>query len=131
LTYRAAQPAARAIHAALQRTGFVKANDGLIAGELGWHILGFNEGNHYSLFVHWIGIEDEDFLAIQPSLQRGWLSSLFCSAPSSASTLPAKQFIAATLDSLPDVRNLKWLTEIQFKAVYCQGKPLAKSDDKN
>src|SRR6185436_7413573 len=103
MTYRAAQPAAMAIHAALQRAGYVAADEALIEGELGWHILASNAGLTYLLFVHWTGIESADFLAVQPSFQRGWLASLFRRPPPAGTMLPAKEILSAVFDKLPCV----------------------------
>jgi hypothetical protein len=121
MTYRSAQPAAIAIHAALQQAGYVAADEVLSEGELGWHMVASNAGRTYWLFVHWTGIQYADFLAIQPSLRRGWLASLFRPPPPAEAMLPAKQMLSGVLDKLPTVTDLQWLTESQFAASYCRG----------
>src|SRR4029077_583992 len=100
------------------------ADEILSEGELGWHIVASNAGRTYLLFVHWTGIENADFLAIQPSLRRGWLASLFRTPAPAEVMLPAKQMLSGVLDKLPTVTDLQWLTESQFAAAYCRGESL-------
>ena len=123
-TYLAALPAATAVHAALQRAGYVSENAALSAGDLGWHIVASTAGRTYTLFVHWTGIEKADYLAIQPSVQRSWLAALFRSSLSPETLLPLKQMLSPALDKLPCVSDLRWLTEGEFTAAYCGGRPL-------
>ena len=124
LTYQAARPAATALFAALQRGGYAATDATLSHGEFGWHFDVSNAGQTYSLFVHWTGIENADYLAIQPRLRRRWFAALFRSRPSSDTLVPVKPMLSSVLDALPSVSSVQWLTQSQFTRAYCRGERL-------
>ena len=124
LTYISAQPAAKAILSALRAKNSNDVDDQLIVGEGGWHIFFNTAEKRYSLFVHWTGIENQDYFAVQPVECRGCLMSLFRRASNGDELVAAVSVLKHALSLIPTISNLRWLSAAEFDESYRLGKPL-------
>lgn len=129
LTAELSRPAAEAILTTLRNQG-CETNVAIpYAGEGGWHFKAFINGQAYSVFTLWTGIGDtsENIFAVQSSLQRGCLGAMFVRRLPDDKLEPLCKALDYTLKSLPLITDIRWLTDAEFRAAYCDGKPLPKT----
>lgn len=127
-TTELSRPVAEALLSSLKNRGYAINVETPYAGERGWHFTLRNGDQKYSIFTMWTGIGEpnEDYFAIQPSLVRGWLASLFLARPGEDKLAPVCEILDEALKKPPSVSSLQWLSDQQFYQVYCRGEPLPK-----
>ncbi len=86
------------------------------------------DGTPYKFFLNWTGIGDaeEDYFAIQGGRQKGLLASLFSRRETDEEISKMVSLLSTAINQIPEIENLQWLTEDEFHASYCDGKPLPK-----
>jgi hypothetical protein len=94
-------------------------------GEGGWHFTVTLSETTFSIFTMWTGIgnPDENYLAIQPTIVRGCLA-VFLPRPPESEFEPLCQVLDPVLTAIPQIARLQWINDGEFRAAYCQGKPL-------
>jgi len=125
LTLESSRPAATELLKTIRQqrvvTGFSEPYD----GEGGWHLVAKIGTHRFSVFTHWTGINNDDYFACQPTLKRGVLGSLFLSAVTDERLRPIRDALERALIQMR-VEHLQWLTQEEFRQVYCDGRPLGK-----
>jgi len=131
LTMELARPAAEALLATLRERGYQTNVDIPYDGEGGWHFTVDVDSQTFSIFVMWTGIgeREEDYFAIQPSLSRGCLGTLFTPTPPDYKLEPVCRALDQALTAMPLITHLQWLTDREFERAYCHGDPLPRKDE--
>ena len=111
--YQSCLPVATAVLRAVQKLGHKTDVETPYRGEGGWHFAVDLDKNRYSVMVSWIPKgEQNDYFAVQPSLRRGFLASLFLPRPPEDSLTPVCTLLKEALARHPLVANLEWVCEI-------------------
>jgi len=127
MTYEAAYPAAVGVVNAFRDAG-VKCDDPF-AGTLGWLCDVRYRNRKVPLFINWTAIDypPHNYIAIQWHVSSTWSELLLpWKPPPKEVESETHEVIDRVLRSMSDARDVQWLTEEQFDASYCQGKPLPK-----
>lgn len=128
LTTLAAQAPAKAIFAALRSQGCHADAESPYDGEVGWHFTVEIDGRTYGVFTLWTGITGANSFAVQTDLKRGAFSTLFRKPIRDERLEPVRGALDRALASLPQVKDLQWLSDEQFASSYCRGETLPLND---
>lgn len=95
-------------------------------GEGGWHFDISLANETYSVFVQWTGLgkNDEHFIAVHADIRRGCLTSLFMRRVVENELLPVCEVLDAVLKQIPELSQLRWITDDEFNRVYCANLPI-------
>ncbi len=125
-TLEAAGPTAEELFQTIRQQGVVTDCSKPYEGEGGWHFVARIDAQRFSVFSHWTGIDNDDYLACQPALTRRVLASLFLRAVADERLQPIRDVLERALIQMR-VKHLQWLTDEEFQEVYCDGRPLPKT----
>lgn len=124
LTYLTSRAAAVALLNALKDRDYVAPQARADTERGCWYFFMSSGGRDYTVHVYWTGIDNSDYLAAAPSLNRGCMASLFLRPAQGEALRPACDALREALSRLDAVTDLHWLTEREFDACYCHGAPL-------
>jgi hypothetical protein len=78
----------------------------------------------FGVFTLWTGIAGEDSFAVQLDVKRGVFAALFRKPILDERLEPVCRVVDDALTSVPQVKELRWLTDTEFEQSYCRGRPL-------
>ena len=111
--YQACLPVATAVLQAVRKLGHKTDVETPYNGEGGWHFTVDLDEKCYAVMVLWIPKgERNDYFAVQPSLLRGCLASIFLPRPPEDSLAPVCTVLQDALVGHRHVANLEWVREI-------------------
>jgi hypothetical protein len=110
--YQSCLPVANAVLQAVRNLGHKTDVEAPYNGEGGWHFTIEIDQKRYSIMVLWIPKGDRrDYFAVQPSLLRGCLASLFLARPPESSLRPVCDVLQDALGRHPQMADLEWGSE--------------------
>ncbi|HZZ82738.1 MAG TPA: hypothetical protein VFE62_29840 [Gemmataceae bacterium] len=110
--YQAGLPVASSLLESVRHLGH-ETDDRPYYGDGAWHFTIDLEEGSFSVTVLWIPKgENNDYFAVQPSLRRGCLASLFVPPPPEAALRPICSVLQTALADLSPIEELEWVREI-------------------
>ena len=111
--YQACQPVAVAVLEAIRTLGHATDVDTPYFGEHGWHFTVTLGQETYWIMVLWILRGNKnDYFAVQPSLRRGCIASLFLPRPKESALLPVCEVLQDALATDRQIADLEWEDEV-------------------
>jgi hypothetical protein len=124
LTTLTARAPTDAILGAVRAGGYETDVDAPHGGEGGWHFTVRINGQTFGIFTLWTGLDGDASFAVQLDAKRGILAGLLRKRILDERLEPACRLLDEAFGQVPQAKDVRWLTDAEFEASYCGGRPL-------